>query len=89
EGWNANQSLGMLLTRRMEAAGLAPMGFVANDYALAIWSLRPVADPAALLSPTILADEFSDWVQNSYLLRRAFREVAVIAGLVERQHPGK
>lgn len=89
EGWNANQSLGMLLTRRMEAAGMAPMGFVANDYALAIWSLRPVADPAALLSPTILADEFSDWVQNSYLLRRAFREVAVIAGLVERQHPGK
>ncbi|MCH7629769.1 MAG: ligase-associated DNA damage response DEXH box helicase [Proteobacteria bacterium] len=89
EGWNANQSLGMLITRRMEDAGLAPLGFVANDYALAVWGLKPVPDPAAMLSPTILTHEFVEWVQNSYLLRRAFREVAVIGGLVERQHPGK
>ncbi|MCW1382372.1 ligase-associated DNA damage response DEXH box helicase [Novosphingobium sp. KCTC 2891] len=89
EGWNANQSLGMLITRRMEDAGLGPLGFVANDYALAVWGLKPVDDPAALLSPDILTHEFVDWVQNSYLLRRAFREVAVIGGLVERQHPGK
>ena len=89
EGWNANQSLGMLITRRMEDRGLAPLGFVANDYALAVWGLKPVADPAALLSPDILTHEFIDWVQQSYLLRRAFREVAVISGLVERQHPGK
>ena len=88
EGWNANQSLGMLITRRMEEAGLAPMGFVANDYALGVWGLRPVADPAALLSPDILTHEFVEWVQNSHLLRRAFREVAVISGLVERQQPG-
>jgi len=89
EGWNANQSLGMLITRRMEDRGLLPGGFVANDYALAVWGLRPVRDPAALLSPDILTHEFVDWVQDSYLLRRAFREVAVIGGLVERQHPGK
>jgi ATP-dependent Lhr-like helicase len=88
EGWNANQSLGMLITRRMEDAGLSPMGFVANDYALGVWGLRPVKDPARLLSPDILTDEFVVWVQNSYLLRRAFREVAVISGLVERQQPG-
>jgi ATP-dependent Lhr-like helicase len=88
-GWTANQSLGMLITRRMESAGLSPMGFVANDYALAVWGVRAVVDPAALLSPTILADEFEDWVRNSYLLRRAFREVAVISGLVERQLPGQ
>ncbi|MFM2372316.1 MAG: hypothetical protein RIS85_2038, partial [Pseudomonadota bacterium] len=42
-----------------------------------------------LLSPDILAHEFVEWVQESHLLRRAFREVAVISGLVERQHPGK
>jgi len=89
EGWNANQSLGMLITRRMEERGLAPLGFVANDYALGVWSLRPVADPAPLLSPDILTHEFIDWVQDSHLLRRAFREVAVIGGLVERQHPGQ
>ncbi|WP_174812026.1 ligase-associated DNA damage response DEXH box helicase [Novosphingobium sediminis] len=88
EGWNANQSLGMLITRRMEEAGLGPLGFVANDYALGVWGLRPVHDPAALLSPDILTHEFVEWVQNSYLLRRAFREVAVISGLVQRQQPG-
>jgi len=89
EGWNANQSLGMLVTRRMADLGLGPLGFVANDYALAVWGLKPVSDPAALLSPDILSHEFVDWVQQSYLLRRAFREVAVISGLVERQQPGQ
>jgi ATP-dependent Lhr-like helicase len=89
EGWPAHQSLGMLLTRRMEQRGLSPMGFVANDYSFAVWSLRPVDDPAALLSSDILADEFTEWVEDSYLLKRAFREVAVISGLVERQQPGQ
>lgn len=89
EGWPAHQSLAMLLTRRMEQRGLSPMGFVANDYSFAVWSLRPVDDPAALLSSDILADEFTEWVEDSYLLKRAFREVAVISGLVERQQPGQ
>ena len=89
EGWNAHQSLGMLVTRRMETQGLRPLGFVSNDYALACYSLDPVADPASLFSADILEDEFVDWVQGSHLLKRAFREVAVIGGLVERQHPGK
>ncbi len=89
EGWNANQSLGMLLTRRMEERGLGPLGFVATDYTLAVWGVKPVEDPVALLSPDILTHEFVDWVQQSHLLRRAFREVAVISGLVERQQPGK
>ncbi len=88
EGWNAHQSLGMLLTKRMDRLGLKPIGFVANDYALATYSLDPVTDPSALFSADILADEFVDWVEGSHLLKRAFREVAVIGGLVERQHPG-
>ena len=46
-GWNANQSLGMLITKRMEDMGLMPGGFVANDYSLAVWGLKPVKDPAA------------------------------------------
>ena len=89
EGWNAHQSLGMLVTRRMETQGLKPLGFVANDYAIATYSIEQVTDPAALFSADILEHEFVDWVQQSHLLKRAFREVAVIGGLVERQHPGK
>jgi ATP-dependent helicase Lhr and Lhr-like helicase len=89
EGWNAHQSLGMLLTRRMEERGLQPVGFVANDYALAVYGLKAVDDPRALFSADLLADEFSAWVEGSSLLRRAFRDVAVIAGLIERAQPGK
>jgi ATP-dependent Lhr-like helicase len=89
EGWNAHQSLGMLITRRMESAGLKPMGFVANDYALACYGIEPITDPKSLFSPDILEREFVEWVENSYLLKTAFREVAVIGGLVERHHPGR
>jgi ATP-dependent Lhr-like helicase len=89
EGWNAHQSLGMLITRRMENMGLKPLGFVSNDYALACYGLEPIADPAALFSADILEKEFVDWVQSSHLLKRAFREAAVIGGLIERHHPGK
>jgi ATP-dependent Lhr-like helicase len=73
----------------METMGLKPLGFVANDYALACFGLEKITDPAALFSADILEDEFVDWVERSHLLKRAFREVAVIGGLVERQHPGK
>ena len=89
EGWNAHQSLGMLLTRRMDAQGLMPLGFVSNDYALAIYGMEPVTDPQSLFSADILDHEFIDWVEQSSLLKRAFRDVAVISGLIERQHPGK
>ena len=90
EGWNAHQSLGMLITRRMESAGLKPLGFVANDYALACYGLEPVADPrAALLArhPRARVRRMGRAVRTC--CKRAFREVAVIGGLVERQHPGK
>ncbi|HEY8592129.1 MAG TPA: ligase-associated DNA damage response DEXH box helicase [Sphingomicrobium sp.] len=89
EGWNAHQSLGMLITRRMESAGLKPLGFVANDYGLACYGLEPIADPKSLFSADILEQEFVTWVESSMLLKNAFREVAVIGGLVERHHPGK
>jgi ATP-dependent helicase Lhr and Lhr-like helicase len=89
EGWNANQSLAMLLTKRMEKLGLDPLGFVASDYALAVWGLQPIPEPRALFSADIMTDEFVSWVENSAILRRAFREVAIIGGLVERQVPGK
>jgi len=89
EGWNEHQSLGTPLTKRMEKAGMKPLGFVANDYALACYALEPIKDPKALFSADILEQEFVNWVESSMLLKTAFREVAVIGGLVERAHPGK
>jgi ATP-dependent Lhr-like helicase len=89
EGRNAHQTLGMLLTRRMERAGLAPLGFVATDYVLAVWSLEPVTEVAGLLDQDLLGDDLEEWMAESSMLRRTFRQVAVIAGLIERRHPGR
>ena len=89
EGRNAHQTLGMLMTQRMEAAGLQPLGFVGSDYMLATWSLKPVLDPKPLFSPDIFEEELTEWIAASPFLRRAFREVAVIGGLIDRQHPGQ
>ncbi|HVO13946.1 MAG TPA: DNA ligase-associated DEXH box helicase, partial [Alphaproteobacteria bacterium] len=88
EGRNAHQTLGMLLTRRMERAGLHPMGFVATDYAISIWSLKPATDLDALFDQDMLGDDLEEWMADSTLLKRTFRKVGVIAGLIERRFPG-
>jgi ATP-dependent Lhr-like helicase len=91
EGRNAHQTLGMLLTRRMERLGLGPLGFVATDYVLATWSLAaPMpADLPALFDEDMLGDDLEAWMAESSLLKRTFRNVAVIAGLIERRSPGQ
>ena len=89
EGRNAHQTLGMLLTRRMERAGLSPLGFVATDYVIAVWSLKPARDLDALFDQDMLGDDLEAWMAESSMLRRTFRNVAVIAGLIERRFPGQ
>jgi ATP-dependent Lhr-like helicase len=96
EGRLAHQTLGMLLTRRLERAGLKPLGFVANDYAIAIWmlgdpQLRVVREPGflgALWDADMLGDDLEDWLAESALMKRSFRNCAIIAGLIERRFPG-
>lgn len=91
EGRNAHQTLGMLLTRRMERLGFGPLGFVASDYVLAVWSLKPVqaGDIDALFAEDLLGDDLEEWMNESSMLRRTFRNVAVIAGLIEKRSPGQ
>jgi ATP-dependent Lhr-like helicase len=91
EGRNAHQTLGMLLTRRMERMGLKPLGFVATDYVLGIWSLSAVtpSDLGELFAEDMLGDDLEAWMEDSSLLKRTFRNVAIIAGLIERNHPGE
>jgi ATP-dependent Lhr-like helicase len=97
EGRLAHQTLGMLLTRRLERAGAHPLGFVATDYSLAIWSLEdmgrmfcsgalPLAD---LYAEDMLGDDLEAWLADSWMLKRTFRNCAVIAGLIDRRHPGQ
>jgi ATP-dependent Lhr-like helicase len=91
EGRNAHQTLGMLLTRRMERIGLKPLGFVATDYVLGIWGLRPPtkAQVEVLFDEDMLGDDLEAWMDESTMLRRSFRNVAVVAGLIERRYPGE
>lgn len=91
EGRLAHQTLGMLLTRRMSRAQLQPLGFVASEYALAIWSRRPVPETmvGALLAEDMLGDDLEAWLAETHLLKRTFRNVAIISGLIDRRHPGQ
>ena len=97
EGRLAHQTLGMLLTRRLERARLRPLGFVANEYALAVWGLGDVAlriergelSLAELFDEDMLGDDLEAWLAESALMKRTFRTCAIIAGLIERRFPGK
>ncbi len=88
-GRNALQTLGLLLTRRMDDAGLHPLGFVSSDYALLIWGLEPVKDAAALVAPEGLRDGLDSWLGGNAVMKRSFRNIATIAGLIEKNLPGK
>jgi ATP-dependent Lhr-like helicase len=97
EGRLAHQTLGMLLTRRLERAGAKPMGFVATDYSLAIWAMEDIGSRlksrrlslGELLDEDMLGDDLEAWLDESFMLKRTFRNCAVISGLIERRHPGK
>jgi len=88
EGRRANQTLGLLLTRRMERLGLKPISFTLTDYGLSIASVEEIGEDAALglLSPDILGDDLEEWMMDAAMLRRSFRHVAVVAGLAEQNH---
>jgi ATP-dependent Lhr-like helicase len=97
EGRLAHQTLGMLLTRRLERARMRPLGFVANEYALAVWGLGDIGlavrrgelSLAELFAEDMLGDDLEVWLAESALMKRTFRTNAVIAGLIERRFPGK
>ncbi len=97
EGRLAHQTLGMLLTRRLERARLHPLGFVANEYALAVWSL---GDPARairtgklsladLFDEDMLGDDLEAWLAKSALMKRMFRQCAIISGLMSAARPAR
>ena len=97
EGRLAHQTLGMLLTRRLERAHMKPMGFVGNDYALAVWMRADIGarlknglvDLGELFGEDMLGDDLEAWLDESSLMKRTFRTCAIIAGLIEKRHPGR
>ncbi|MFN4159486.1 MAG: ligase-associated DNA damage response DEXH box helicase [Gemmobacter sp.] len=88
-GRNGQQTLGLLLTKRLEEEGLAPLGFVATDYATLIWGIEPVEDPLPLFDPVRLRAGLEGWLAGNAVMKRTFRASAIIAGLIERSHQGR
>jgi ATP-dependent helicase Lhr and Lhr-like helicase len=90
EGRIAHTTLAMLLTRRLERADVGPIGFVCNDYALAVWSHRSMAmlDFDDLFQEDMLGDDLESWLDESFMMKRTFKDAALIAGLIERRFPG-
>lgn len=91
EGRLAHQTLGMLLTRRLERMRKRPLGFVASEYAVSVWALSPLrdVDMPALFDEDMLGDDLDAWLAESSLMKRTFRNCALIAGLIARKHPGQ
>ena len=97
EGRLAHQTLGMLLTRRLERARAKPSGFVASEYALGLWCEadldRLIRDGRLslddLFDEDMLGDDLEAWLHESSLMKRSFRQCAIIAGLIERRYPGQ
>ncbi|CAN7725098.1 ligase-associated DNA damage response DEXH box helicase [Phyllobacterium sp. LjRoot231] len=97
EGRLAHQTLGMLLTRRLERAKARPLGFIATDYAVSIWGLRDMGRMfkngelplSELFDEDMLGDDLEAWLSESFMLKRTFRNCALISGLVEKRHPGQ
>ena len=90
EGRLAHTTLAMLLTRRLERLGVGPLGFVCNDYAVAVWALEPLdgLDFANLFDSDMLGDDLEAWLAESFMMKRAFKGCAIISGLIERRFPG-
>ena len=91
DGWLAHQTLAMLLTKRLERLGLQPIGFGPTEYALSIWARKDLSgvDFDALFDQDMLGDDLESWLADAILMKRTFRDCAVIAGLIERKHPGQ
>ncbi len=91
DGRLAHQTLGMLLTRRLERARMQPLGFVPTEYSLSVWGRKDMSglDFDALFAEDMLGDDLESWLAESVLMKRTFRDCAVIAGLIERRHPGQ
>ena len=86
-GRNAQQTLGLLLTKRLEEEGLNPLGFVSTDYATLIWGLDQVPEPAPLFDINALRDGLDTWLAGNAVIKKTFRASATIAGLIERNTP--
>ena len=88
EGRNVHQTLGFLISKRMQRYNLKPLGFVATDYALAIWSMKEINDVKSLFNEDLMISDLYEWLDDTPLMKKNFRDASIISGLIERKMPG-
>jgi ATP-dependent Lhr-like helicase len=88
EGRLAHQTLGMLVTKRMERMG---MGRSATSAPTTCWPSGPPSSRRAsrLFEEDIWARSWRSGWRRAAMLRRSFRNIATVAGLIEKNHPGQ
>ena len=89
QGRVVNHTLGILIMNRLDKLGARPVSFIANDYAIAVWSLNRFEQIDAIFSNRILENNLDEWIKNTSILKRQFKTIAIISGLVDRNYPGK
>ena len=89
QGKNANQTLGFILSKKIEFLNINPLGFVTSDYGLAIWTDKKIGDIASILNYKDIKKNLFEWLENSSIMSRSFRKVAIISGLLDRGYPNK
>ena len=82
------QTLGLMLSHRLDEMGCHPLGFVATDYATLIWGLDPLEEVAGLFDLDALREGLDRWLAGNAVMKRTFRASATIAGLIDRNSGG-
>ena len=92
EGRKVHEALAMLLAYRLSLMSPQTFNWACNDDGLELLSDQPIdwaqIVDANLLDPSHLMDDLSAGFNASELVRRKFRDVATIAGLVFQGFPG-
>ena len=92
EGRKVHEALAMLLAYRLSLMSPQTFNWACNDDGLELLSDQPIVwaqiVDANLLDPSHLMDDLSAGFNASELVRRKFRDVATIAGLVFQGFPG-
>lgn len=92
-GWLVHQALGPLLAYRLSRIQEATYTVTVNDYGIELLSddpkaFQPLQDtPNALFSPDHMVQDLAEAVNLAELMRREFRGVARIAGLLFEGYP--
>lgn len=90
EGVLAHGALAVLLTRRLAQLDIRPIGYTISDYAICISASQSLdgVDFDQLFKTDILGDDLDEWLAETFMVKRSFRDCAEIAGLIDRRLPG-